>query len=984
METELSSKAELAAQKCLEYTFCKNIRLDSIKQKLARALNHIGDNNMFSEYTMHDISHVNGMLALLDKIIPEDTVKQMTKADWLMVVLAIYFHDLGMLVTNEEFCQRESNADFQTYKNKALQNQEIAEYVKSLGDDDRFLYQEFVRKNHGKRICEWVSNCNKKEGEPYSIINEMLTGVDETFRKDLALVCKSHQDDVLDEQLQSVDEAYGPSDDEKVNLLYCSVLLRVSDILHVTHDRTPDIEYRIISPKNKISIVEWAKQKSVRSVNIKKELGSDGHIDNTIQPHRFEIQAKFCDDKGYFSFKSYIQYAVDELRRCNKWCNESRIHHNNQYIFPWDDIDTSRVQADGFSKDLLKFEIDQKSILNLLTGHTLYNDPTVVLRELIQNAIDAGRLQNAIEKEGSTYKAKVKIHWNSKTRELRISDNATGMDTKTISDYLLKVGSSKYNNEQFVKDFPDFHSISRFGIGLLTCFMISDDVDIYTLDANENQCHLLKIRNLNGEYLMRNDADSKDILEGKHGTTFVLYVRPEIKMDDVEKQIKQWIVVPEADVTLKIDDDHNIVIGKSTCKEVIESYTKSITNVVVDNQKYRIYSKDVDGITIACLQRFNQYTKVWSLYHCSEQDSIYDAPIGICIEGIKVTSATPGLKNDRYLVLVNCTGKKSPSTNVARNDLEQNEALKELYAIIYKQYFDMFINQVEKLEASYSKTWVTNEINYYIDSFCNPDIDRGVFADRELFLKVLADVPCNIIDNGRSTDNVSLNALPTIVNTLDSVAYKSAIALLKDVKSTSKTPLGLLSELDGTKVEDGLYLQDSIMSDVARNLFFDIYSVKDIIFDSSSRRVRLMWERDGKEWMHYPIYPSRYRHNHIFIPVMSTPSVIDGIGSCNIIVSGDKLFICPNTEIQKFLRKLICDLYVPSEVITIICSYIETLAYSYSYRTDLTFERFFDSEENYIKKSIWDYGFTADELKKIINKGAIQTISIQNYYHYTE
>lgn len=84
---------------------------------------------MFSEYTMHDISHVNGMLALLDIIIPEATVNQMTKADWLMVVLAIYFHDLGMLVTNEEFSHRESNADFQTYKNKALQNQEIAEYL---------------------------------------------------------------------------------------------------------------------------------------------------------------------------------------------------------------------------------------------------------------------------------------------------------------------------------------------------------------------------------------------------------------------------------------------------------------------------------------------------------------------------------------------------------------------------------------------------------------------------------------------------------------------------------------------------------------------------------------------------------------------------------------------------------------------------------------------------------------------------------------
>ena len=91
---KFDSMAEEKAQECLSYSFCGSLNLQHIKDTLAKILNHIGDNGMFAEYTMHDISHVNGMLSLLDKIIPDTTKYAMTPADWLMTVLAIYFHDL--------------------------------------------------------------------------------------------------------------------------------------------------------------------------------------------------------------------------------------------------------------------------------------------------------------------------------------------------------------------------------------------------------------------------------------------------------------------------------------------------------------------------------------------------------------------------------------------------------------------------------------------------------------------------------------------------------------------------------------------------------------------------------------------------------------------------------------------------------------------------------------------------------------------------
>lgn len=69
-------------------------------------LAHIGDGGLFDEYTKHDISHIDKMLESLDFIIPESTQKIMTGADWMLIVISTYFHDLGMLVTRNEYENR--------------------------------------------------------------------------------------------------------------------------------------------------------------------------------------------------------------------------------------------------------------------------------------------------------------------------------------------------------------------------------------------------------------------------------------------------------------------------------------------------------------------------------------------------------------------------------------------------------------------------------------------------------------------------------------------------------------------------------------------------------------------------------------------------------------------------------------------------------------------------------------------------------------
>ena len=977
----IDSFAEKKAQECINYNFCSSLNLQNIKDKLASMLNHIGDNGMFAEYTMHDISHVDGMLSLLEKIIPTRTMDEMTPADWLMTVLAIYFHDLGMLIPQGEYDNRTSDSEYLKTKDEMLRNPETKAYVESIQDDkgEKFLFQEYVRKNHGKRICEWITNCDQKVQEPYKMISDMLSGVDLSFRTDLALVCKSHQQDDLPEHLKSVDEAYGSTDKEKVNLLYASVLLRSADILHMTHDRTPDVEFRIISPQNKISIVEWAKQRAVRIVDVHKERDENGNINNSIQPHRFEIQAKFTDDKGYFSFKSFIDYAISELKRCHQWCEESRISNSNNYLFPWSDIDTSRVLAEGFEKSKLKFEIDQKNILRLLTGHTLYNDSTVVIRELVQNAMDAGKLQDHNGKTGSTYKSKVEIRWDSANRILRVADNATGMDTEAIKNFLLKVGASKYQSESFKKEFPDFHSISRFGIGLLTCFMISDDVDIYTLDEKENQCHLLKIRNLNGEYLMRNDADTSHILGGEHGTTFELKVRPEIQMDDIEMQIRQWIVIPFSDVTLSIDGGVPIKIGYTQVKEAVEDFASRLNGVDLSSGRYRVAQYSRDGIEVAFLQKLNTTMKVWTLYQYQESEVIEEAPIGICVEGIKVISETPGLHGRINLVLANCTGKNAPTTNVARNDLEGGKLLENMYRAIYEMYIESFTSQFTDLQSAYNLTWATSEINYLLDGFYHFR-PYSRFERRDILCDVLKKAECNPIDDGKVLKLISIVDLPEKITTLDSRAFTAAVSLLKDINKTDKTALGLLTDLEKSSSETDTILMSDVMASCNYDLFLEEYEVESVHADESTRRIKFTWKRNSGIWKHVHLQLGR-GSNHLFILLKNNEIEVEGMDDKRSIVSGNCVFLINDSPLLTFLRDLILNKNISGDALEIVSNLVGQIIFDREVQDEQTIDRYMKSEANYLKKAIYDY-FTLDQLKEAL-KGCKDTVlNIKKYYRY--
>lgn len=989
MATFLKTNAERKAQKAItQGSYCKGLNLKAIKEVVERALGHIGDNGMFAEYTMHDISHVEGVLNLFDKLIPQETLSVMTYADWLMIVLAVYFHDMGMFIPSKEYDERNKNDDFQHYKEEKLSAEDINQYVQSLEEEkrDKFLYQEYVRKNHGERIYEWIINCGTKTEEPYTLINDVLNPLDEHFRKALAEICKSHQLDELPTSLLCVDKAFGPHQQEKVNLLYTAVLLRSADLLHITCDRTPNIEYRLISPRNEISIMEWMKQQAVRSLDIKRERKIDGSIDDEKQPHTLEIQAEFSKAECYFAFTRYIQYAINELEKCHSWCEESSKKNQNKYLFPWDGIDISRVVATGFCKEKLCFDIDKDNILTLLTGHTLYNDSTVVLRELIQNAIDAGKAFFVSQKEGSDYVCHIDVVWNSKSRELSVSDNGIGMNESDIKNYLLQVGASKYQSESFQKEHPNFHSISRFGIGLLTCFMISDDIDVYTMTSHDTQCRHLMIRKLNGDYLMRNDEDTSHIYGEHHGTRITLRVRPDVDMTNLVSQIKQWIILPQGVVCLHIDNQEPIIIGYKNTEDVVRAACSSLENIKLDDENYRIYTvqEPIIGLTMSCLQCKNPYTGIWSIWYRQERDRSKLLGSGVCIDGIRVTHDVPGADGNESIIVVNCAGNHAPKTNVARNDIEAGDALNKLYQVIYSKCLQMYIEQSPDLQERNSAIWVFREINYYVDHFCLR-IRHANLYDKKILQDALRDIRCCVLDDGKEMSIKSLNEFPDTLYTIDSMTYTAAVNLLQDIKSTTKTPICLLAEYAGEQFDELLVLSEKSLSWNLLRMFYATYEPELLTVNQVLRSIKIRWKKGLEKW--HLVEPEQlpYRYQlHANITLLITRGVedeqmLDGAGAYKIICSNNRIFLFSGTPIHNYLIEKILIEGTDQRKVEMLLAVIAEYIWNKSIDSD-EINRCFDKDEV-------DIGLNCNiEVRKVdflkaLNDSVEYILNFKYYYH---
>ena len=130
-----------------------------------------------------------------------------------------------------------------------------------------------------------------------------------------------------------------------------------------------------------------------------------------------------------------------------------------------------------------KFQIDLRGIIDLLSHH-LYSGPEVFVRELLQNATDAIRARQLVE-PGHQGEVTIEVHSPSgKPPSVVVRENGVGLTVEQVHKFLATIGLSSKRAAEGERP-GDF--IGQFGIGILSCFVVSDSVTVYSKSATEDR-----------------------------------------------------------------------------------------------------------------------------------------------------------------------------------------------------------------------------------------------------------------------------------------------------------------------------------------------------------------------------------------------------------------------------------------------------------------------------------------------------------------
>ena len=450
-------------------------------QRTKTILRHMG------EFTLHDGDHLFRVLHIMERLIPKEKIEKLSPPELLLLISSAFFHDIGMAPDEKEVLawkkiwdsEPELDVEGQVYYDdfkrfynsrpedgqKLIEltlkgNLSQAELIKS------YLITEHIRQTHADR----ARNIIEKDW------TNQIKFRDTDLTVELAQICYSHNEDAL--KLLDLDKNLLCGPGIYACLPLVGVILRLADILDFDGKRTPKILYSHLYVRNPISVNEWNKHRAVEAWEICPDL-----IQFSAKCSHPVIEAsihKFCSMIDHeLSLANNIISTLNEFHFAQERDLNIKLplKVDREKIKTKTDIKNNPVYI---YKDT-KFSLSKTQVIELLMGTKLYGNPEVALRELLQNSIDACLLRKAQEtKWGNPYEPEILVKYYTENGEnvLEVIDNGTGMDEYIIDNYYSKIGSSFYKSKDFynlkAESNAEFYPTSRFGIGILSCFMISD------------------------------------------------------------------------------------------------------------------------------------------------------------------------------------------------------------------------------------------------------------------------------------------------------------------------------------------------------------------------------------------------------------------------------------------------------------------------------------------------------------------------------
>lgn len=197
------------------------------------------------------------------------------------------------------------------------------------------------------------------------------------------------------------------------------------------------------------------------------------------------------------------------------------------------------------------FEAYTPTLMPLLSGGHLYASELVFIRELVQNAVDSINVRKLVDPDYFPDDIKVNIglggHDNSLSA-LKIIDSGLGMGCGEIERYLTSIGRSFYTSGDFKKLNLAYRPVSSFGIGFLSCFLVSKSITIHTHRFGEPNSYELTIPNIEGCFFIEASREDYPVGTAIEMDMSVSQEKPTVSLDALIEYADSHLLDIEFDV----------------------------------------------------------------------------------------------------------------------------------------------------------------------------------------------------------------------------------------------------------------------------------------------------------------------------------------------------------------------------------------------------------------------------------------------------
>lgn len=449
--------------------------------------------------TVHDITHLDALWDVADEVLGLDY--PINPAEAFVLGGAILLHDAAHAVAAYEggLSEIKSSSEWRDFIALRLNAVEPA----TGSPEEKVALFHVLRQLHAHQAekLPWVS-WKDAAGNPAFLIED--AELRNYFGCAIGMVAASHHWDVgmVPERLtpQTLTPAgFLKSSKWPVDVLKLAMIMRVIDAAHIDSRRAPWFLFALSDPDG-ISRDHWKFQGKIGKVI------RNGNHELVISGSPFGVQ----DEAAWwlaFDTASMIDAEVKGARRVLAECSRAQlpilgvagIHSASSFaghlpVSGWVPVDVHPKIG------------DVPRLIERLGGSALYGDnPSVAVRELLQNAIDACTAYGALVSPTGRYVEVELVRKSFEEWVLSIKDNGVGMSKFVLTSVLIDFGRSLWGSSDLIVELPGlassgFNSGGKFGIGFFSVFMLGSTVDVRTrrfdkIDSDPSDQWMLSFKN---------------------------------------------------------------------------------------------------------------------------------------------------------------------------------------------------------------------------------------------------------------------------------------------------------------------------------------------------------------------------------------------------------------------------------------------------------------------------------------------------------